>query len=130
MGFVMFHEGFMTLSLAATTYETRWVLNAGFAYWIQAGVHRYRISAPESLTTALGCLQAQRVERIRENSKRYTRVWYAIELGYVAVRLEHGKYDGDHMEMRIESLQLDGKTIEPGSICDTSAVDTKRGQDR
>jgi hypothetical protein len=81
-------------------------------------VHRYRISAPESLTTALGCLQAQRVERIRENSKRYTRVWYAIELGYVAVRLEHGKYDGDHMEMRIESLQLDGKTIEPGSICE------------
>jgi hypothetical protein len=81
-------------------------------------LHRYRISEPEAVNTALGCVQAHRVERIRENSQRYTRVWYAAELGYVAVRMEHGKYDGDHMEMRIESLQMNDESIEPGSPCD------------
>jgi hypothetical protein len=81
-------------------------------------LHRYRITAAESRDTALGCLNTHRVERLRENSQRYTRAWYASELEYVVVRLEHGKYEGDSMEMRIESLVVGDETHEPGSPCE------------
>lgn len=77
----------------------------------------FRQLQPERLETSLGCLETVPVERVREGSTRYTRSWHAPELGYVTVRMEHGKKGGDHLEMRITELVLDGETITPQAGC-------------
>ena len=71
----------------------------------------------ERLETSLGCLETIPVEKIRSNSTRYTRAWHAPGLDHVAVRIEHGKTDGDHMEMRITQLVLNSGKVEPRHSC-------------
>lgn len=77
----------------------------------------YRRLAPERLETSLGCISTLPVERVRTGSKRFTRGWHAPDLDYVTVRMEHGKTDGDRMEMRIKSLMLDGKQVQAKAAC-------------
>jgi hypothetical protein len=60
----------------------------------------FRVLPNEWLETSLGCLETVPVEKIRRNSKRYTRAWHAVELANIEVRMEHGKEGGDHLEMR------------------------------
>ncbi len=72
----------------------------------------------EMLETSLGCLETIPVERVRStDSTRYTRAWHAPALDYLTVRLEHGKTDGDHMEMRIAELQQAGQPHTGGLGC-------------
>ncbi len=81
-------------------------------------VQQFRMLPNERLETSLGCLDTVPVERVRSgDSRRYTRAWHAPGLDYVTVRLEHGKTDGDHMEMRITELVLDGTTVPPRAGC-------------
>lgn len=72
----------------------------------------------EKLETSLGCIDTIPVERVRSaDSTRYTRAWHAPALDYLTVRLEHGKTDGDQMEMRIAELQQAGQKFTPGTGC-------------
>jgi hypothetical protein len=77
----------------------------------------FRILDPERMETSLGCLRTVVVEKIRENSKRYTRAWHAPELDFIEVRMEHGKTDGNHLEMRITELTVDGVAVQPSPGC-------------
>lgn len=78
----------------------------------------FRILPKVMLETSLGCLETIPVERIRSaESTRYTRAWHAPALNYLTVRLEHGKIDGDQMEMRIAELQLANQPFKPGMGC-------------
>lgn len=77
----------------------------------------FRVLPNEWLETSLGCLETVPVEKIRRNSKRYTRAWHAVELAHVEVRMEHGKVGGDHLEMRITELTLDDFDIAPRPGC-------------
>ncbi|MEJ8569653.1 DUF3108 domain-containing protein [Elongatibacter sediminis] len=77
----------------------------------------YRMRERERLETSLGCLDTIPVERVRTGSKRYTRAWHAPNLEYVTVRMEHGKTGGNHMEMRITELVLDGEPVAPQAGC-------------
>ena len=77
----------------------------------------FRVLPGEWMETSLGCLRTTPVEKIRYNSKRYTRAWHAPELDYIEVRLEHGKTGGNHLEMRITELTLDGEEIAPRPGC-------------
>ncbi len=78
----------------------------------------FRVLPREMLETSLGCLETIPVERIRSpESSRYTRAWHAPALEYLTVRLEHGKIDGDQMEMRIAELQQANKPFKPGMGC-------------
>jgi hypothetical protein len=77
----------------------------------------FRALPPERLETSLGCLHTKPVEKVREGSSRFTRFWHASELGHIPVRMEHGKTDGDHMELRITELVMNGITIEPQPGC-------------
>jgi hypothetical protein len=85
----------------------------------------FRQLRPERLETSLGCLETIPVERIRVNSKRYTRAWHAPGLDHVAVRIEHGKTGGDHMEMRITELVLESGEVSPRRGC--TAMQTGEG---
>lgn len=79
---------------------------------------QFRILPRVMLETSLGCLETIPVERVRSpESSRYTRAWHAPELDYLTVRVEHGKTDGDHMEMRITELQQGDKLFQPGTGC-------------
>lgn len=78
----------------------------------------FRVLPREMLETSLGCLETIPVERIRSpESTRFTRAWHAPALDYLTVRLEHGKTDGDQMEMRIAELQLNDQAYSPGMGC-------------
>ena len=78
---------------------------------------QFRILESEWIETSLGCLETVPVEKVRENSPRYTRAWHAPEFGNIQVRVEHGKRGGDHMEFRITELQFDGAEISPRPGC-------------
>jgi hypothetical protein len=79
---------------------------------------QFRILPKVMLETSLGCLETIPVERIRSaESTRYTRAWHAPALNYLTVRLEHGKTDGDQMEMRIAELELANQAFKPGMGC-------------
>jgi hypothetical protein len=77
----------------------------------------FRILSAERMETSLGCLSTLPVEKIRHGSTRYTRAWHAPDLAFVEVRVEHGKTDGNHLEMRITELTLDGAGITPRPAC-------------
>lgn len=77
----------------------------------------FRILPTEWLETSLGCLETLPVEKIRRNSKRYTRAWHAPGLGLIEVRMEHGKIGGNHLEMRITELKFSGQIVRPRAGC-------------
>lgn len=78
----------------------------------------FSVRAVERVQTALGCLDAHRVEKIRDpSSKRYTRTWYADDYDFVPVRIEHGKRGDDHMESRIIEITVDGKKVDRVPDC-------------
>jgi hypothetical protein len=91
-------------------------------FWLvdedEVKLQEFRVLPKEMLETSLGCLETIPVERIRSSeSTRYTRAWHAPALQYLTVRLEHGKTDGDQMEMRIAELQMAGQPYTPGMGC-------------
>jgi len=77
----------------------------------------FRILDTEWMETSLGCFRTVVVEKVRENSKRYTRAWHAPELNFIEVRMEHGKTGGNHLEMRITELTVDGVAVQPRPGC-------------
>ena len=93
----------------------------GLKFWLvdedEVSEQNFRRLRNERLETSLGCLDTIPVEKIRNNSKRYTRAWHAPDLAFVAVRIEHGKTGGDHMEMRITELVLENDEIIPRPGC-------------
>lgn len=79
---------------------------------------RFEAQPVTRIDTALGCLEAVRVDRIRDpESTRYTQTWYAVDLAYAPVRATHGKQDGEHIETRLTSLALDGEPVKRGPVC-------------
>lgn len=77
----------------------------------------FRRLRPERLETSLGCLRTQPVEKVRESSTRFTRFWFANGLRFIPVRMEHGKTDGDRMELRITELTMNGIPVQPQPGC-------------
>lgn len=78
----------------------------------------FRSRPAERIETVLGCVNAYAVEKIRRaGSTRYTRTYHASDHGFVPVLIEHGKTDGDHLESRLKSLEIDGVRIRPGPGC-------------
>ncbi len=71
----------------------------------------YRTLPLEQLETPLGCLAAIPVELVPGANTRYYKSWHAPALDFLTVRLERGKKDGAHMEMRITSMVLAGKEV-------------------
>lgn len=78
----------------------------------------FRVSAVRSVQTPLGCIKAAVVEKVRgEESKRYTRTYYAVDYDFVPVMIEHGKLGEDHNEGRVIALSINGKAVEAGADC-------------
>lgn len=83
----------------------------------EINTHHYRAGDISQIETSLGCLNVIKLERVRENSKRYSRSWYAPEFDFIPVRIQHGKQGGKDFDMRIEQLTLDGRSVSPRQSC-------------
>jgi len=105
--------------------------NPDMTFWLveedQIKEQNFRILKEEKLETSLGCLDTTPVEKVRKNSKRYTRAWHAPGLDHVEVRIEHGKTGGNHLEMRITELTLAGTAVPPQQGC--AAMQVAAGSD-
>jgi len=78
----------------------------------------FKARPAERIQTVLGCLAVYPVEKIRRaTSTRYTRTYYARDHHFVPVMIEHGKTDGDHLESRLKSLEIDDKKVARGPDC-------------
>lgn len=80
-------------------------------------VHRYEVRGQSLIDTGLGCYEVTELERVRENSSRYSRGWYAPALGYLPLRIQHGKHGGKDFDLRIERLDFDDRPIQPRDRC-------------
>ena len=80
-------------------------------------LHKYQATSEQPLQTTIGCTASIKIDRIREQSTRYTSTWLAPKLGYNLVRLDHGKRDGNQMSMQITRLTIDGQVVELQSEC-------------
>ena len=77
----------------------------------------YRQLPRQEVGTALGCFSAVPVERMHPQSNRYTRSWLAPALDFLTVRMERGKSNGEHIELRITSLVFADATETPTTDC-------------
>lgn len=113
-----------TVDPAALTLELQARLNQGLDHWEMRVVdedeidqHQYAAGSPAPLQTALGCLEAIEVRRIRENSKRYTSFWAASDLHFIPIRMTHGKTDGHELDSRLRTLTIAGTPVAARADC-------------
>ncbi len=83
----------------------------------EIGQYEFRAGKAIELQTSLGCYEVIPLERVRENSKRYSAGWYATSLAYIPVLVRHGKMGGKEYEMRITSLVLNGDAVSVAPDC-------------
>ena len=67
--------------------------------------YHLKVTGEESLETPLGVLRTLRIERTKESSSKTTRLWCAPELGFLPVRIEQVKKEGETLRMTIEALE-------------------------
>jgi hypothetical protein len=78
---------------------------------------RFRALPPVRQQTALGCFEVVEVQRVRDNSKRYSSVWLAPEFHFITVRMVHGKRDANEFELRLRELSIAGAPLPTGIQC-------------
>lgn len=71
-----------------------------------AKTRTYRFTEPKAmkLETALGTLSTLELKRVRDDDERETTFWFAPELRFVPVQIEH-KEKGEHVIARIKSIE-------------------------
>jgi hypothetical protein len=77
----------------------------------------FKSEAAPGYTTAIGCTDAVKVDRIRPGSNRYTTSWHVSSAAFTLVRLDHGKRGEKSNSMRLERLSIDGKVITFADEC-------------
>ena len=73
-------------------------------------LYDYEIVSYGILDTAIGPLNTVQVQRIRQDNKRQTKMWFATDWDYLAVKLELIK-DGDSHEMNIINGQVGSQPV-------------------
>jgi hypothetical protein len=68
---------------------------------------RYRLAGREQVTVPAGSFEVIRVERIREKPGRESDILLAPALGYLPASIQHREEDGESIEMRLVSHDLD-----------------------
>ena len=72
--------------------------------------YRFRITGEETLPTPLGDLHTVRVERVREDSKRKTALWFAINHEFLLVKLRQTK-DERSFELILSAATIGGVAL-------------------
>ena len=67
--------------------------------------YQFKVVGEEALDSPIGPLETVKVERIRDNERRQTFLWFAKNLDYLLVKLEQKDTGGNHYQIDITSLK-------------------------
>ncbi len=81
-------------------------LSYPIAYKGQVEVWKFANKGVEKVTTAIGNIDAIRIDRVREGSDRTTISWHAEKYSFLPIRIKQVEPDGETMEMRLKSMQI------------------------
>jgi len=86
-----------------------------FSYQVLDGdeleTYNFAVIGEDTVKTKLGKFKAIKVQRIRENSKRNTLIWFAPKLNFLLVKLEQSETDGKNYQIVLKKAVIDGKKI-------------------
>ena len=73
--------------------------------------YRFRIAGEETLATELGELKTVKLERVRDNNKRATYIWFAKDWDYLLAQLEQREKDNKKYRIQLLNATVDGVDV-------------------
>lgn len=67
---------------------------------------QFRSTGIERVTTDMGVIQAEKIERVRAGSSRSTTSWHAAGYNHLPIRILQREPDGKTLEMRLKSISM------------------------
>ena len=75
--------------------------------------YRFRRLGNETISTPLGPLETVKVERVREDSERETRLWFATQWNHMVVKLVQIDEDDQRFQIDVIQFSVGGKSPPP-----------------
>jgi len=86
-----------------------------FSYQVLDGndleTYKFKVVGYEEIKTKAGKFSAVKVERIRENSKRHTLIWFASDFNFLLIKLEQSETDGKNYQIVLKKAVIAGRKI-------------------
>ncbi len=73
--------------------------------------YRFRIIGDELLKTAVGTLATTKVERIQENNKKTTAIWFAKQWQHLIVKIEQREKSGKEYKIELLDANINGTSV-------------------
>ncbi len=99
----------VVLALAEDLKAKRASLNHFVAYKGESVTWNFKNAGTEKVSTALGVIEASRVERVRDNKNRSTISWHAAKFDYLPIKIQQLEPNGDSIEMRLKRMDIAAK---------------------
>ena len=99
----------VVLALAQDLKARRTSLDHMVAYKGEAVNWRFKNVNTEKVSTALGVIEASRIERVRDNKNRSTISWHAPKYDYLPIKIQQLEPNGDSIEMRLKRMEITAK---------------------
>ena len=99
----------VVLALAEDLKAQRTRLNHFVAYKGESVAWNFKNAGSEKVNTALGVIEASRIERVRDNKDRSTTSWHAPRYDYLPIKIQQLEPNGDSIEMRLKHIELSAK---------------------
>jgi len=99
----------VVLALADDLRAKRTSLNHFVAYKGESVAWNFKDAGSEKVSTALGVIEANRIERVRDNKDRSTISWHAPKYDYLPVKIQQLEPNGDSIEMRLKRMDITTK---------------------
>jgi hypothetical protein len=96
----------VVLAIAEDLKAKRTSLEHVVAYKGEATPWQFKNAGLQKVATAMGSIEAVRVERVRQNKERSTISWHAEKFGFLPIKIEQREPNGDTIEMRIKGLEF------------------------
>lgn len=99
----------VVLALAEDLRAKHTSLNHFVAYKGESVIWNFKDVGSEKVKTALGTIEANRIERVRENNDRSTISWHAPKYDYLPIKIQQVEPNGDSIEMRLKRMDISAK---------------------
>ena len=99
----------VVLALAVDLKAQRTSLDHFVAYKGESVTWNFKNAGTEKIGTALGVIEASRIERVRDNKERSTISWHAAKYDYLPIKIQQLEPNGDSIEMRLKQMEISAK---------------------
>ncbi len=96
----------VVLALAQDLKAQRTILDHFVAYKGESVAWNFKNAGLENVKTALGVIEANRVERVRNNKDRSTTSWHAAKYDYLPIKIQQIEPNGESIEMRLKQIDI------------------------